>query len=73
MTGQDRTGQDRTGQDRTGQSTNLTPLSLLILCKLTFPTVGLKVSYLPNLALKSPTKIFMLYLGILSNTRSNSS
>jgi hypothetical protein len=36
--------------------TTLTPLSLLILCKLSFPIVGLKMSSLPTLALKSPNK-----------------
>jgi hypothetical protein len=33
--------------------TNLTPLSLLISCKLSFPIVGLKMSSLPTLALIS--------------------
>jgi hypothetical protein len=32
--------------------TNLTPLSLLIYCKLAFPIVGLKMSSLPILTLK---------------------
>jgi hypothetical protein len=34
----------------------LTPLSLLIWCKLSFPIVGLKMSSLPTLALKSLAK-----------------
>jgi hypothetical protein len=34
--------------------TTRAPLSLLISCKLSFPTVGLKMSSLPTLALKSP-------------------
>jgi hypothetical protein len=50
----------------------LTPLSLLISCKLSFPTVGLKMSSLPTLALKYPIRIFMCYLENLSNTLSNS-
>jgi hypothetical protein len=33
--------------------TNLTPLSLLISCKLSFPYVSLKMPSLPTLALKS--------------------
>jgi hypothetical protein len=37
--------------------TTLTPLSLLISCKLSFPAVGLKMSSLPTLALKSPRKL----------------
>jgi hypothetical protein len=36
--------------------TTLTPLSLLISCKLSFPIVGLKMSCLPTLTLKSRTK-----------------
>jgi hypothetical protein len=43
--------------------TTLTPLSLLISCKLSFPTVGLKMSSLPTLALRFPNKIFIWYLG----------
>jgi hypothetical protein len=43
--------------------TNVTPLSLLISCKLSFPIVGLKMSSLPTLALKSPNRIFIWYLG----------
>jgi hypothetical protein len=39
----------------------LTPLSLLILCKLSFPIVGLKMSSLPTLALKSLKRIFIWY------------
>jgi hypothetical protein len=46
--------------------TTLTPFSLLILCKLLFPTVGLKISYLPKLALKYPSKIFIWYVGRLT-------
>jgi hypothetical protein len=53
--------------------TTLTPLSLLISCKLSFPIIGLKMSYLLTLAFTSPNKIFMWYLGNLSNIRSNSS
>jgi hypothetical protein len=34
--------------------TPLTPLSLLILCKLSFQSVGLKISSLPTSALKEP-------------------
>jgi hypothetical protein len=41
-----------------------TPLSLLILCKLSFLIVRLKMTSLPTLALKSANKIFMWYLGI---------
>jgi hypothetical protein len=44
--------------------TNLTSLSLLISCKLLFPTVGLKMSSLPTLALGSPNRISLWYLGI---------
>jgi hypothetical protein len=36
--------------------TTLTSLSLLISCKLSFTIVGLKMSSLPALALKPPTK-----------------
>jgi hypothetical protein len=39
--------------------TNLTPLSLLILVELSFQIVGLKMSSVPTLALKSPNRIFM--------------
>jgi hypothetical protein len=38
--------------------------SLLFSCKLSFPIVSLKMSSLPTLALKSPNKIFVWYLGI---------
>jgi hypothetical protein len=48
----------------------LAPLSLLISCKPSFPIFGLRMSSLPNLALKSYNKIFMWYLGNLPNTRS---
>jgi len=37
--------------------TTVTPLSLLVLCKFSFPSVGLKISSLPTFALKSPIKI----------------
>jgi hypothetical protein len=40
--------------------TTLTPLSLLISCKPSFPSAGLKISSLPTLALKSPNKIFIM-------------
>jgi hypothetical protein len=53
--------------------TTLTPLSLYILCELSFPTVGLKKSSLSTLASKYHNKIFMRYLGNLSNIRSSSS
>jgi hypothetical protein len=36
--------------------TTLIPLSILILCKLSFPSVGLKMFSLPTLALNSPNK-----------------
>jgi hypothetical protein len=36
--------------------TSLTPLSLLISCKLSFAIVDLKMSSLPTLALESPTE-----------------
>jgi hypothetical protein len=36
--------------------TILTPLSLLISCKLSFPIVGLKMPSLPTFALKSPLR-----------------
>jgi hypothetical protein len=52
--------------------TNLTPLSLLISCKVSLPIVSLKMSSLPILALKSSNKIFMWYLGNVSNTCLNS-
>jgi hypothetical protein len=51
----------------------LTPLSLLIYCELPFPVVNLKMSSLSTLALKSPSKIFVWFLGNLSNAHSNSS
>jgi hypothetical protein len=43
--------------------TTLTPLSLLFSYELSFPIAGLKISYLPTFALKSPNKMFMPYLG----------
>jgi hypothetical protein len=48
---------------------NPTQSSLLISCKLSFTIVGLKVSS-SLLALKSPKRIFVWYVGNLSNTRS---
>jgi hypothetical protein len=51
----------------------LIPLSLLILCKFSLPIVGLKMSPLLTLVLKSPNKIFVWYLGNLSNIHSNAS
>jgi hypothetical protein len=51
--------------------TTLTLLSLLLSCKLSFPIVGLKMSYLPTLALKFPNNIFIWYLGNLLNIRSS--
>jgi predicted small integral membrane protein len=36
-----------------------------ILCKLSFPIVGLKISSLSTLALNSPNRIFICYLGNL--------
>jgi hypothetical protein len=39
--------------------TTLIPLSLLFLCKLSFPNVGIKMSSLLTLALKSPNKILI--------------
>jgi hypothetical protein len=50
----------------------LSRLSLLISCKLSFPIV-LKMSSLLTLPLKSPNKMFLCYLGNLSNTRYSSS
>jgi hypothetical protein len=38
--------------------TTLTPLLLLISCKLVLPIVGLKMSSLPTLALRTPNKNF---------------
>jgi hypothetical protein len=37
-------------------------LSLVISCKLSFSTVGLKIFFLPTFALKSPNKMFVSYL-----------
>jgi hypothetical protein len=45
--------------------TALTLLSLQILCKLSFPVVGLKMFSPPTLALKSPNKIVVWSLGNL--------
>jgi hypothetical protein len=43
--------------------TNITVLLILILCQLSFPTFGLKLSSLLTLPLKSCKKIFISYLG----------
>ena len=40
----------------------LTPLSLLPWCRLSFPTVGLKITFLPVFALKYPNIILIQYL-----------
>jgi hypothetical protein len=53
--------------------TTLTKLSLLISCKFLFQIVGLKMSSLPALALKSQNNILIWYLGSLLNTDSNTS
>ena len=53
--------------------TILTPLSLLLWCKLSFPIVGLKLSSLPNFALKSLEQSFIFYVGKSSKTCYNSS
>jgi hypothetical protein len=45
--------------------TILTPLSLLIVCRLSFPIAGLKRSSLPTLALNYPKKFFILFFGNL--------
>jgi len=37
-----------------------TPISLLSWCRLSFPTVGVKISSLPNSTLKSPNRIFIV-------------
>jgi hypothetical protein len=50
------------------KSTTRTALSLLVPCELSFPIVGLKMSFLHTLALKSPNKIFVWYLRNLSTT-----
>jgi hypothetical protein len=44
--------------------TTLTPLSLIISSKLSFPIMDLKMSSLPTLALKSPNTIVEWYLGV---------
>jgi hypothetical protein len=51
--------------------TALIPFSLLILCKLSFPIVGLKLSILLTLAMKS-NEMFIWHLGNLLNIHSNS-
>jgi hypothetical protein len=48
--------------------TNLTPLSLLISCKLLLPTVDLKMSYFPTLALKSPKNVHILFKVFIEHT-----
>jgi hypothetical protein len=52
--------------------TALSPLSLLISCKFSFPIVGLKISPLPTLTLKFPNKMFIWYLENLWNSHSSS-
>jgi hypothetical protein len=52
--------------------TTLTPLSLLISCKLSFPIIGLDMSSQLTLAIKSPNKIFVWYLRNLLNIISSS-
>jgi hypothetical protein len=42
----------------------LTPLSLLISCKLSFPIVGLKMSSLPTSAMKPPKRFSYSIYGI---------
>jgi hypothetical protein len=42
--------------------TALTPLSLLISCKLSFPIIGFNLSSIATLALKSPNKVSVRYL-----------
>jgi hypothetical protein len=51
--------------------TTLTPLLLLISCKLSFPIVGVKISPLPTFALKSNKNVHTVLN--LSNTCSSSS
>jgi hypothetical protein len=51
--------------------TILTPLLLLSWCGLSFPIVGLKISTLPNFALKPLNRIFIWYLGNWSKPRCN--
>jgi hypothetical protein len=53
--------------------TNLTPLSVLILCKLLFCMVNLKMSSCPTLPLKPPGRFLMWCLQNWSNMHSNSS
>jgi NADH:ubiquinone oxidoreductase subunit K len=38
-----------------------TSLSLLMSCKLSFLTVGLKISFIPSFALESHNKLFMCF------------
>jgi hypothetical protein len=53
--------------------TTLTPLSLLTSCKISFLVVGLKMSSLPTLTIKSPHKIFIWYFGNVENIHSSTS
>jgi hypothetical protein len=41
--------------------TTLTPLSILISYELLFPIVGLKISSIPTLALKSPNNFHVVF------------
>jgi hypothetical protein len=50
----------------------LTPLSFIISYNLSFPIVGLKMSSLPTLAMKSLNRFYVWYLTNLSNTSSSS-
>jgi hypothetical protein len=49
--------------------TTLIPLSLLISNKIYFPTISLKISSLPNFVTENPNKMFIWYLGNLSNKK----
>jgi hypothetical protein len=51
-----------------GKFINLIPLSLIISCKRLLPIVGIKISSLSTLALKSPNLFFICSLGNLSDT-----
>ena len=53
--------------------TILTPLSLLFWCRLSFPTVSLKIFSCPTFAFKSPNWIFIWYLEKWLKICSNSS
>jgi hypothetical protein len=48
------------------------PIIITSFMKLSFSIVGLKMSSLPTLTLKSPIRMFIWYLGNISNTRSAS-